>query len=454
MTHLRKTVVAALAWFATLCLLSGSVPAQVPPGGFVVSSHYSQYEPGNGGLYIVSPSPGGASVAAVSGLGSDLTGGTTDVMGANSVLLIDAGTLVVGEVGPTNTAIDVHVVSLSGTAAVGDVTYPVGNQASPYPGGVIQCARISTDEVLLGTFGVGTVAGVPSSALWSLSLSSGTVTALPVTFPVPWVPGFEGLTGLCVDPTGSFAYVSLINGNGTCSFFAVTLAPPYPVTPIGSVAATVTGLYFESEGTIVASAWSGPTDAYRIDPATGSISSLCNGSISLGALSGLNAITGHGNAGELAAVSYSPMRLHSLSPSCVMSLVATTPSSGWGRPSGIAWERGPALWQVNSPIASIDLDGVEAAALGRPAVTNYLNGQAPLFSCFSSRPVGTAFDIGVNASPLIPSTHPSAWITAGMQASTWTWPHRARSSCSAGARCCRWPPSSVPSPFLSHRRVR
>ena len=277
------------AWIlsmAVVALLCASVVAQVPELGYVVSSHRFSSDPGVGGLYIVPPPSSPAlPVSTVGGLSSDLTGSTSSSpLGASSVLITDATgtTLAVGETGPQGTAIHLHLVTLSGNTAISDVTYFLGTELSSYGGGIMQSALLPNGDVLLGTFGVG------SSAIWKWSSSTGTVVQLPVTFPVPWTPGQEGLNALCVNPAGTIAYAGLDTGYGTSAFYSIALAgPSYTVTTIGTVPMYVSGLLYNPNGTLTATSFNGTYDLWTVNLASSTISPSCSPSLGYG---GLNAV--------------------------------------------------------------------------------------------------------------------------------------------------------------------
>jgi hypothetical protein len=329
--------------------LTANLRAQVPDGWYVISSFKTTnpVAPGDGGLFLVHPRTPGLPIP-VTGLGSDLTGAGTAgiVLGADSVLRRSSdGALIVGERGPAGTAIDLHLITLAGSAVASDVTYPVGVEVSPFGGGITQTAILPSGEVLVGVFGIGS-GPLAGASLGTVSPASGTVTAVPVTLSPGVLPG---LNALCLDSSGFVAYFGNDNGNGTSTVYSVPVPAGGTASLVATLPALASNLAFRSPGLLVATCLLGPPNLFEIDlsatPAT--VTAIPT---PLGALNGLamESVTS-----EYAVVSSSagtpPVSVFWMTPVGIATWLSSGPPGGWGLTSGISIDPNPEAYGSGTP---------------------------------------------------------------------------------------------------------
>jgi hypothetical protein len=326
----RKGLVAFLA-------ATASAPAQVPDGWYVASCFGGPL--GSGGLFFVHPRNPGAPVP-VTGLGPDLLGpaGGFPYEGAKGVLLRPSdGALIVGEIAPPGSSIDLHVLTLSGSAAAADVQISVGiSGAGSFPGQIgriAQCALLPNGDVLVG---VDSIASGPLAGqiLGTIDLAAGTVSPVPVV-PVP--AGF--LNALAIDAAGTTAYLGMLTSVTLSTIQTVPVPGGGSPALLVALADTVTNLSVESAGSLVAA---GGTIAglYRVTLA-GTVTPMPGAAIFPNAVA-VEAVTG----GFALGSSLSGPTAYWLS---ALGPTTTLASLGTGYMSGIAVSPNPEAFGTGSP---------------------------------------------------------------------------------------------------------
>lgn len=334
-----------LASVALALALISPVWSQVPVGSYVVASRYSPDRSGPGGVFIVTPSGAEAVTTPVTGLPPDLTwSGLVGAGGANAVLVTSRSgrTLVVGEHGPPGAAIDLHVVTLTGSHATATKTIHIGRQIAGFGGGVMQCAALPGGKVLAATL------GVPGASLWIVSMATGDVVPLTVTWPAGTLPtrlpsGFAGILALETDPEGTTAYVGLKEGCGCpagCSrVYRVDLSTGV-ATMLTLVSGYVTGLDRGGDGWLVASVRCGAYGLISIHPESGFVEPVCGSGLGLGSLEAVayDAASGHIAVGSAASTVYR-VGPRTRAP-CAAMFQTAGPPGGWSRVDDVAWHAG------------------------------------------------------------------------------------------------------------------
>jgi len=226
----------------------------VPRGWAVVSSFANGGT--NSGLSLLHPLTPGPAIP-ITGLPADLTGtGLTPPAGAGSVLVDErTGLLVVGEHAPTGQSLDVHVISLAGTAVARILSYSLGT-VTGVSGSTDQMAWVGNDILVCNRGGAGPLGG-NQLGLVRPTLgppnTPGTVVPLPITFNPPGTSN-----ALAVDPQGRNAYLGrfvFLGGNTYQSeIYRISLAGPWPATPVlvVQISDVILQLAFDADGLLLA----------------------------------------------------------------------------------------------------------------------------------------------------------------------------------------------------------
>jgi hypothetical protein len=339
----------SVRWLPALSLslaLSPGLPAQVPDG-WVVSANFqwSVYDPfwnpipppGDGGLFLHHPTAGGAAIP-VTGLPSAITGsGVPGPAGASTVVFRPSdGALIVGDNGPAGTTISLHVITLTGSAATGVTTIPLGTSASFPLAQVGQAALLPNGDVVVAVEGLGPPGPLAGEVLGIVSTASGTVTPVPVT-PVP--PGFMNALAVdASDPSAPIAYFGMFQSPSPAqsTIYGVALPAggmPATVVTLGPTPTVgLTNLALDGSGGLWVTAFNGPPNLFHVDPATGTV-------LSYPGLGFLNAVAFEKATGRLLLSSYVPstypFSLLQRDPGGTVSLLTSPPAGGWGAPSGL-----------------------------------------------------------------------------------------------------------------------
>jgi hypothetical protein len=315
--------------FAAFLLLALSAAAQVPDGWAVVGTsknNPSSLNPGPGGLWLVDPRAPGPPVA-VTGLACELTGTCgSPARGVTDVRIRADGKLVVGELGPQGEMIDLHVITLAGSAVASDVKIPIGSPSggsgSVRPLGIYPDGRVlvSAANALLQPQGT-------HDSLWGIVDPESGVTQ-PIEHPI-----LLGTLGSAATRELDAVYYARFEGQGSGVY---RLAIPAGGTPV--LVATLPDLvrpqYVEASGILVATESAAyPTKLYRIDPATGAFTVVA---LDLAIVTALEPLSAPGSDAQLAgALDGPPSHLYRIE-ACVATLVSSGPPDGWGNIQGLA----------------------------------------------------------------------------------------------------------------------
>ena len=337
-------------------LLSTGALAQVPDGWFVAANFknttYDPFwnpnpPPGDGGLFLVHPTVPGAAIP-VTNLPPAITGaGVPSPRGACTVVYRPSdGALIVGDEGPAGTTISLHVVNLTGSAATGITTIPLGTSA---PGSVPaawvgQAALLPNGDVVVAVAGLGPPGPLAGEILGIVSTASGTVTTLPLT-PVP--PGKKkALAGDARNPNAPIAYFGMFQSPTLTqsTIYSVPLpggGGPTTVITFGPTPVIgLTNLALDCSNQLRMTAFIGPPNLFTIDPVGPTSSPLLSPP-----LGNLNAVAVEKVTGDLALATWQPSPypwsvLRRTSAGAV-TLLASAPPGGWGAPSGLTVNPNP-----------------------------------------------------------------------------------------------------------------
>ncbi|MCI0587852.1 MAG: hypothetical protein L0323_13540 [Planctomycetes bacterium] len=348
-------------------LLSTGALAQVPDGWFVTANfNNTTYDPfwnpnpapGDGGLFLVHPTVPGVAIP-VTNLPPEITGvGVPGPRGACTVVYRPSdGALIVGDEGPAGTTISLHVVNLTGNAATGITTIPLGTSApgpvsptSPPAAWVGQAALLPNGDVVVAVNALGLPGPLAGQILGIVSTASGTVTPVPVT-PVP--PGI--MNALAVDASGPGAPIAYFGMFQSPTFLQSTI---YSVPlPGGGAPTTVltfgpnpwiglTNLALDCSNQLWMTAFGGPPNLFHAGAAVPLSPPLGN----------LNALAVEDATGALALAttfpSPFPWSVVRRTPAGVATLLASAPLGGWGAPSGLTVNPNPEAYGPATPGAS------------------------------------------------------------------------------------------------------
>jgi hypothetical protein len=271
LTYRRLLLVVAAGTFLSISY-TPPAHAQVPPDWYVVSSfiHGSLPQWGQdwGGLWFVNPRTPQAPIR-VTGLGLDLTGFWSPgaILGTYSVRIRPSdGALIAGEIGAWGTAIDLHVITLNGSAAVSDTTYFVGIASTTHGGGITQTALLPNGDILVAVDDLSS-GPLGNRILGIVSPSTGTVTPLPGQWSFTGRP-----QGLALALSGTTAYLALQNpNNATASIYSIPLPQGEPATLVATVPAQGSDLDVDASGMIHIATFSG---VFTVNPANGAVTSV------------------------------------------------------------------------------------------------------------------------------------------------------------------------------------
>lgn len=261
---LALLVLLGIGWMGPVDPAAGQVPA----GWYVAACFKTGVYPypGDGGLFLVNPQDPGLPVP-VTGLSAELTGAGSGgpSIGANSVLIRPSdGALIVGEIAFTGVpeSVDLHVITLNGTAVNTHVKYPLGNGA----GQVGQAALLPDGRVLVAVNSM-TSGPLLNQHLGIVDLSTGTV------IPVPAAGMVGPANAVALNPAGTIAYVGMWHSWVSGSVWAVPVPGGGSATLLARTAGGVNGLAVDRRGRIlVATTGNGswgfgtPPNIHRIDP--------------------------------------------------------------------------------------------------------------------------------------------------------------------------------------------
>jgi hypothetical protein len=272
MTHPRLAAPRLLLALVGLCL-APAVTAQVPEGYIIgCSAMDATSEPG--GVFWLHPSVPGNPITSVVGLGTDLTGSgsPSSLTGASSVAYrVADGALVVGEIGPLGTSIDLHVIRLSGNTVVSDTTYLLGTSSGPgggTTGGHVSQIEILPDgRILVGVSNLQSPGPLAGQLLGIVDPITGSVTPVPLST----IPR-GALNGMVYDAATSTIYFQMTTApciNCKTTVFQVSLAGSDETT-ITTINGIGSSLVLDPSGQLIVAGRDGTSGMlYTLDPATG-----------------------------------------------------------------------------------------------------------------------------------------------------------------------------------------
>ena len=239
--------------FVMTCCLA-PLFAQVPDGWFVVSS-FAHGTATPGGLFLTHPRSPGAPLV-VQGLGPDLTGVGANTTGANCVAVEqNTGEVLVGEIGPPGTNIDLHRIAITGNVATRLALIPVGTVRFPSTGGGINAIAMLPDgDAILAVTDLVNQPPFHSAILVRYSRSTGALTAIPTG------PLLGNCNAVTVNPSGNTIYF-VVSGMG---LFSLPIAGG-PATMVTNQFGNAQGLAVDSQDRIYVTDLA---DLYRIDPSS------------------------------------------------------------------------------------------------------------------------------------------------------------------------------------------
>lgn len=335
-----KSIRAAIALF----FIGSLAHAQIPAGWYVVGTTKndpSSLNPGLGGLYRVDPAIPGPPVV-VSGLSCELTGDCgSPVRGVTDVLIDPFDVLLVGEIAPQGEIVDLHLITLSGSAVSSDVHVPIGSPAGG-SGSVRPMGRYENGDLLIGTFNCLLQNDGTTRALWAI-LRPATGAKRPIEHPI-----LLGVLGSIPSPALDAVYFTQTDGSG-CELYRL----PVPVGGQPELEATLPELveaqFFDLDGFIVATEVEAvPTKLYRIDPESGSFTVITT-DVSLITCADLEPHTGQLAVG---AIDGPPSHVYRMAPDGCAMLLSAGPPGGWGNVQGFAVNVPPVQIYCTSEVSS------------------------------------------------------------------------------------------------------
>ncbi|MEM7201490.1 MAG: hypothetical protein AAF628_14570 [Planctomycetota bacterium] len=264
----------SLAWL----LLAASAPGQPTDGWVVVSSATTTVFPtattpfpGTGGLWLHHPR-NRDEVIPITGLGPDLTGaGQTGLVGASCVHVRPSdGALLVAEFPPVGETVDLHVITLNGTAVARDQRIPIG-----CGGGISQIDLLPDETVLLANAAVLTTGPMAGTVLGHVDPSTGVVTGIPTVDPL----NSAVVSAVVADPSGDCVYLGTYDAPTQGAVWRLPVPGGGAGTQIAALPAGINDMEWDGQGRLLIGAGArtgfGP-DLFRLDPVTGSVSTFSN----------------------------------------------------------------------------------------------------------------------------------------------------------------------------------
>lgn len=373
---------APLALLALACM--APVAAQVPDGHFVTSHGRFASAPGLGGLWLHHPRRPGQSVP-VTGLPNALTGaGASGQAGANCVVRLSDGRLLVGTMSAAPGSVELHVVALAGNAYdhTRSASMTIGTAGGVFNLGMLSEIQIvSPTQVLVCIDGIASPPALAGQVLAIVDWAAASVTPIPV---LGLPPG--GLVQAAATDGVVWAYVALTFPNSTTTLFAV----PYPggglAIPLATLAGLVSAIDIDAAGMLlVAIGTAASGDLAVLTPAgtvlrrTRITSALLNGFAPETVTGGFAFVDGSALS---ASVSWGD-------GNGLATLLAGPPAGGWGIPTGVdvapdpvaydAPSGGGPLWRLAPNPGGLPLAGNGAfhVAVDPPLAGAWLLGCAP-----------------------------------------------------------------------------
>jgi hypothetical protein len=220
----------------------------------------------------------------VTGLSPEITGiGTTSTAGEGGGCILyreSDGLILVGEHEVPGQTLDIHAITLNGTAVASDVTYTIGTVTGGF-GSIDQMAWLSDNEVLFAHRNT-TLGPMSGYDVGRLDLTSGMIT--PLLQSGTAIGQIGTINALAVNKAGTIGYVGRFNYNSTLGFYTsniytIPLPAGTPPTLFATMPRAVTQLAVDASDNLYAGAVNdqfiaGATDLWQIDTTTGALTSL------------------------------------------------------------------------------------------------------------------------------------------------------------------------------------
>jgi hypothetical protein len=314
-----------------LSLLAPALPAQVPPGWYVVAAYREPAIPGTGGLYLLHPRNG--QIVPVTGLPADLTG-IAGGYGTQWVALrpSDGVLLATGDLG-YGTQQNLHILSLNGNQMATDVSYPLGVIQASSQVGSPQGAFLPDGDILvaadaLGNPGEPLAGSILGRVRPSLGPPGTPGTVVAVAVPNPHPNGF--INALSIDPTGATAYLGIVH-----STVAPTSSTIYRVPVSGGMPVAIVtfsgGIHYlatDQGGQLVAAMNTTPPSLFRINPVSGAVTTINT------PVANLNGAAVESVTGGFAILG-APHSAYWVTPAGGSTLLVSRATAGWSVPCGI-----------------------------------------------------------------------------------------------------------------------
>jgi hypothetical protein len=175
------------------------------------------------------------------------------------------GALIVGEHAPSGT-LDIHLIKLNGTSVASDTTFGLGSVVGF--GSVDQMFLLSNTTVLFTIRGV--TGSFANGVLWTLDLTTGATTSIPVTGAVGTI------NALAFDPVNSYAYLGYF-ASGTSYVYRVSVPAGGAAQLVATVPGDIVQLAMDASGSLYSGSGDptpNPPDVHRIDVTTGTLTPL------------------------------------------------------------------------------------------------------------------------------------------------------------------------------------
>jgi hypothetical protein len=257
---------ASAAVFA-FSLLAGAAIAQVPDGYIVFGSF--QGTAGQNGIFFAHPRDPQAAWIEVTGLSPALANDPSGRRGASSLFRLRDGRLVAGERAPTDTSVDVHVLTLNGAHVVHAQLFSVGTSAGQ--GEVPQAAPLPDGRIVVAATGLRP--GGPLSHFLTAQYQWEGIGILDpvgggiVPVPIANLGSFPGvINGMAVSADGSTAYVGNYISTTSGDLWAVPLPHGGTAVQVATLPAGASNVAVDLDGTVLVTTLNGPPNLYRYDP--------------------------------------------------------------------------------------------------------------------------------------------------------------------------------------------
>lgn len=250
----------------TTCL-TGAI-AQVPEGYYAWCSFQSSRR-GQTGVFFSHPRNPGAPIV-VTGLTADLKWDQVNAVNQGASCLLrrpSDGVLIVGERAPQDHSVDLHFLTLVGSAVYRDVLYSVGT--SNGSGEIPQTSLLPDGRVLVAATGLSSgplalynTVAYGMEGVGILDPVSGRLTPVPITNGAK-LPGVYN--GMVASPDGKTCYLGTWVSGTQGDVWAIPLPGGGTATKVASVNAGLSNLAIDVDGKLLIATLNGPPNLYKVD---------------------------------------------------------------------------------------------------------------------------------------------------------------------------------------------